>query len=325
MPYQNKMGGQVKIMPGYFRKKRVLLTGLVFSLALLGTAMYLFAKKNNWLHHEFNSQARATEMNNNVTLLRLYIKNAESAERGYAITGDKKFIEIFDSNIDSIHATYKQVQHLENRENDKIDYAQFLKSDSLVEQKIAFMRRVKLLCDNNDFKAARALIATNVGLNLSDSITAINKKINNEIQAALQLSHSIFLKENTRNNNLGYFSIGISVLLIGFIFYFLIRAAEHAGWRNARSGAPTSPGQRFHGGQAHRAKYLQLLGRNLLRFDVIDTQRANGVAIKRQPRGGVEADEGRVYHQGMVGKPGIGGGVRDHEEVVFTMKKDFAK
>ncbi len=216
------MHKQIKQIAGWFSRARVLLFVLIFSMVLLGSVIVRFALQNNWLEVEFANQVRTTELNNQVTMLRLYIKNAESGERGYAISGDRIFVEKFDATIDSIRATYKQVQQLDKRNEDDSDVTLFLKSDSLIQQKIAFMQRVKMLCDNNNRKAAMALIATHKGLNLSDSITKINNRINSNILSALKKSQTGFLKISSRNNKLAYIGIAASMLLIVMVFYFLI-------------------------------------------------------------------------------------------------------
>ena len=140
---------------------------------------------------------------------------------GYAISGNRIFVEKFDAGIDSIRAVYKQIQQLENRNEFDTDAELFLKSDSLVTKKIVFMQRVKSLCDNDDCKAAAALIATNEGQHLSDSITLINKQISVNILEQLKKSQTGFLKINSKNNKLAYTGIVASMLLIVLVFYFL--------------------------------------------------------------------------------------------------------
>lgn len=218
------MHKQVKQIAGWFSRARVLLFVLIFSMVLLGSVIARFALQNNWLEVEFANQVRTTELNNQVTMLRLYIKNAESGERGYAISGDRIFVEKFDATIDSIRAIYKQVQQLENRNEDDTDAVLFLASDSLVKQKIAFMQRVKKLCDNNDCKSAAALIATNQGEKLSDSIALINQQINANIQQRLKKSQTVFLKIKRNNSNLAFTGIIASMLLIILVFSLLFKA-----------------------------------------------------------------------------------------------------
>ncbi len=210
-----------QIVTGIGRKK-ILLFVLIFSMVLLGAAIYGFAKQNNWLEDEFAKKIKNNDLNNELAKLSLYIKNAESANRGYAISGNRKYVENFDAGIDSIRAMCKQVQQLVNRNEYNSDLALFLKSDSLIEQKIAFMQRVKSLCDNHDCNTAVALIASNEGLHLSDSIAKINKQISENFQVQLKIFQTKFLKISSRNNNIAYSGIVASMILIVIVFHLLI-------------------------------------------------------------------------------------------------------
>jgi PAS domain S-box-containing protein len=221
---KNTMHKQLKQLVAWIGRKRVLLFVLIFSVAILGAVIYHFAEQDNWLKNEFAKQVQNIELNKEITVLSLYIKSTESAERGYVISGNRVFVEKFDAGIDSIRAIYKQVQQLANRNKDDTDAVLFLASDSLVKQKIAFMQRVKKLCDNNDCMAAATLIATNQGEKLSDSIALINRQINVNIQQRLKKSQREFSKTKSNNSNLTFSGIIASMLLIILVFSLLFKA-----------------------------------------------------------------------------------------------------
>lgn len=216
------MHKQLKQMMVWLSRKRVLLFVLFFSIMFLGSAMYRFAWQNKWLEEEFTKQVKSNDLNNQFAKLSFYIKNAESADRGYVISGDPKFVLNFSATIDSIRATYLQIKQFENRENEIVKAAMYLKADSFIEHKIAFMQLVKSLCDDNDCKAAAALIATNKGVNLSDSITGITTRITESLQAQLKNSQREFLNIRSRNNNLAYSGILVSMLFIALVFCLLL-------------------------------------------------------------------------------------------------------
>ncbi len=211
-----------QISKKYTRKSGLLLV-LIFSLLLLGAVIYRYESQNNWLKNDFAKQVQGFQLNNAFAQLRLYIKDAESANRGYAISGDKKFDEEFDTTIDSIRTAYLLLQHLQNRKESEIDTTLFARSDSLMQQKIAWMLRINTLCDDGDRKAALALFATNKGVGLSDSIRKINSKINERLQKELQKSQTGFLVATIENDKLVYFGIADAILLILLVFYFLIK------------------------------------------------------------------------------------------------------
>ena len=201
-------------------KKKILFV-LFFLMALLGTAIYRFVVQNNWMEEEFIRQTQHIEVNNQLSKLSLYIKNAESANRGYAIAGDKKFIQNFDITIDSIRSAYLQVKQLDNQMIDVEGASLFIQSGKLIERKIDFMKQVKSLCDNNNCQAALALISTNKGQQLSDSITKINNQISINLQAHLKDSQKNFIYAKRINSGVAYFGIAVSTLLILIIFYLL--------------------------------------------------------------------------------------------------------
>ncbi|MDP4264939.1 MAG: PAS domain S-box protein [Bacteroidota bacterium] len=222
------MAEQFKLILTGPGKKRVLLLVLIFSMILLGSVIGRFAAQNKWLEDEFATQVQNTEQDNELAMLSLYMKAGESAEQGYAISGDRKFMESFDSGIDSIRSAYLQVQQLEKRKKGLQNDALFARYDSLVRQEYVQMQQIKTLSDENDRKAARALIATNKGLILSDSIAKISKEISDKIYAQLKKSQAGFLKVRNSNNNLAYFSMAASMLLIALVFYFLIKEINKA-------------------------------------------------------------------------------------------------
>lgn len=201
-------------------KKKILFV-LFFLMALLGTAIYRFVVQNNWMENEFSKQTKNIQLNNELSKLSLYIKNAESATRGYAIAGDKKFIQNFDITIDSIRSAYLQVKQLDIRKIEVDGVSLFIQSDKLIERKIDFMKRVKSLCDNNNCQAALALISTKKGQQLADSITTINNQISINIETYLKDSQKNFLRAKRINSGIAYVSIAVSILLILIIFYLL--------------------------------------------------------------------------------------------------------
>ncbi len=83
----------------WFNRRRVLLFVLFFSVAFLGAAIFLLTSKNNLLKNEYEKQKTYIQQKEAFEKLGLYIKTAETANRGYALSGDKKFIESFDPDI----------------------------------------------------------------------------------------------------------------------------------------------------------------------------------------------------------------------------------
>lgn len=220
---KNTMHMQLKQLVVWSGRKRVLLFVLIFLMTLLGSIIYRFAEQNKRLEKEFEIQTQNIDLNKQITDLPLFITNAESAGRGYTISEDPKFAEAFTAGIDSIQAINKKNQLRGIRNEDTLVDSLFMESDSLIQQKVAFMKRVKSLYDNHESKAAADLIATNKGVYLSDAITKINKQLGNKIQAQLKKSQTEFRRINSINTNLAFAGIIISMLLVVLIFCFLLK------------------------------------------------------------------------------------------------------
>jgi PAS domain S-box-containing protein len=217
------MHRQLKQLVVWGSRKRVLLFVLIFSMSLLGSIIYRFAEQNKRLEKEFNTQAQNIDLNKQITELSLLIKNAGSAGQGYNISEDPKFAETYIASIDSIVAINQKIQQREIRYEDASVDSLFMASDSLIQQKVAFMQRIKSLYDNHESKAAADLIGTNKGVYLSHSISEINKQLGNKIQAQLKKSQAEFRQIKSNNNNLAYAGIIVSMILVVLVFCFLLK------------------------------------------------------------------------------------------------------
>ena len=206
----------------WFSRTRFLLRLLIFSIAVIGIAIFLLATKNNWLNNEYSRQEEYLKQKEIFENLGLYIKTAESDSRGYALSGDKRFIEKFNPTIDSIHAIALQLQSLENVDVKAKNNFQLQKLGVLTQQKTSFMQRVNALSVVNR-PAANSLIATAEGLRLSDSITAISQSIIRGYKANLKQSLTNSWQVRYVRNNIAFFSIALSILLIILSFYLLLK------------------------------------------------------------------------------------------------------
>lgn len=206
----------------WFNRKRSLSFVLIFALTMLGTAIYFFSKQNSWLEGEFAKEIQSTELNNKVTKLSLHIKNAESQERGYVLSGNRKYLEPFDTLIDSIIAINSTIQQQESRKEERVIDMLLIELDSLIKQKIGSIKQAKSVYETDEHKAPSALSALNEGLHLSDSITKITTLISDMIELQLKDSQTDFLKVKRKNNNLAFTYVFGSLFLITLIFFLLI-------------------------------------------------------------------------------------------------------
>ncbi len=213
----------LKLNPAYFTRKRMLLVALFFSLIILGSAVYWFAPQNKWLIADYHKQNEMSAEQDKFEDLFLDIQTAESALRGYAGSGNPRFITNFQSLINSIRTNCSQLKKYQDIGHSSIDPVLFAKLDKLTMDKIEFMQQVKKLCELNDFTAAMSLIATEKGLVLSDSIVAVHQATNTLMLQSLKQSKRIFNLENNKYYNIAYWVIIGSMLFIALVVYLLLK------------------------------------------------------------------------------------------------------
>ena len=207
-------------------KKRILLSALLISLVILCSVVYWFAMQNKWLIADYRKQNEMAAEQDKFEALFLNIQTAESAVRGFAGSGDPRFIAGFPSFIDSIRSNYRQLQRFQDVNHSSIDPMLFSKLDKLVKEKIHYMLQVKKLCERNQFDTAKSLIAAPQGLLLTDSILAVHHAANTSMLHSLGQSKRIFNFENNKYYKLAYWVIITSLLFIAVVVYLLSKQSK---------------------------------------------------------------------------------------------------
>ena len=204
-------------------KKKLLLSALLLSLIVLCSVVYWFAMQNKWLIADYHKQNEMSVEQDKFEAMFLNIQSAESGVRGFAGSGNPRFIAGFPSVIDSIRSNFRQLQKLQDIKHASIDPVLFSKLDKLVKEKIEFTQQVKQLCEQHDFDAAIALISTEKGLLLTDSILAIHHAANALMLHSLGQSKKTFNLENNKYYKIAYWGIITSLLFIAVVVYLLLR------------------------------------------------------------------------------------------------------
>lgn len=217
------MPTSLKLNPPWFTRKRILLSTLLSSLIILCAVVYWFAMQNEWLIAEYHKQNEMSAEQDKFEDMFLNIQTAESAVRGYAGSGNTRFIAGFPGYIDSIRSNYRQLQRFQDINHSSIDPVLFSKLGKLVKDKIEFSQQVKHLCESNDFAAARSLISTEKGLLLTDSILAVHHAANALMLHSLGQSKRTFNLENNKYYKIAYWGIIASLLFIALVVYLLSR------------------------------------------------------------------------------------------------------
>ena len=185
---------QYRDLKKWMRSRKNVLFVCFFSITLLGTIIYLAALKNNWIKKEYKRQEEYIKQREAFERLNLYIKTGEALNRGYALSGDTRFMKDLEPAIDSIHSVFRQIQSsLDDNPIIGLDKGQLVKLDTLIERKIIFMRRVM------DFGAdkpreAGLLLASGEGIRLADSIAATCHTLTTGYNSKLEKSKIQFWK-----------------------------------------------------------------------------------------------------------------------------------
>lgn len=206
-----------------FTKKRILPATLVLSLIMLCTLIYWFTMQNKWLIADYHKQHEMSVEQDRFDDMFLYIQSAESAVRGFAGSGNPRFIDGYPSFIDSIRTNFRQLQKFQDLDHSSIDPVLFSILGNLVNEKIEFTRQVKFLSEKKDFTAARALISAERGLLLTDSILTVHRAANALMLNSLGQSKRNFNIENNRYYNIAFWGIITSLLFIAVVVYLLSR------------------------------------------------------------------------------------------------------
>jgi len=188
----------LKLNPAWFTRKRINIFTLLLSLIILCSVVYWFAIQNKWLIADYHKQNEMSVEQDKFEEMFLNIQSAESAVRGFAGSGNPRFIAGYPSFIDSIRSNLRHLQRFQDVNNSSINPVLFSKLDKLVKDKIDFTRQVKQLCEKSDFTAAMSLISTEKGLLLTDSILAIHQAANVLMLHSLRQSKRTFNFENNK-------------------------------------------------------------------------------------------------------------------------------
>ncbi len=125
----------------------------------------------------------AHEIQTKIEELSSIIKDAETAERGYIITGEERYLEPYKNATSKIAGTMAELGQLIA---DPDQQERFHKLESLVNEKLDFLEGAINKRRDDGFDAARDLIITDIGKNLMQNIRDVNLELINTENQLLQ-------------------------------------------------------------------------------------------------------------------------------------------
>jgi CHASE3 domain sensor protein len=108
--------------------------------------------------------------------LELNIRTAESSQRGYIISGDSKYLNAYTAAVKVIPEEQKAL----GNKTYAIDVGERATLNNLISQRLDLLKRAIDIRSTQGIEAAITVISTNRGLEISDSIESLSKRITRE-------------------------------------------------------------------------------------------------------------------------------------------------
>jgi PAS domain S-box-containing protein len=185
-------------------------------LVLIGGICY----QNSQVLVENSNQVRITQelINRREKLLSL-IKDAETGQRGYLLTGNKSYLEPYQIAVNQINQEIKTLKSLTAKQ--KHQQQQIANLETLIDAKLAFTKYTINLRQEKGSEAALQVILTNKGKNLMDEIRKLISDMENQEKALLEQQST--KAENSIKNTILTVIIAICLcyVILALVYYFI--------------------------------------------------------------------------------------------------------
>ncbi|MEH1845775.1 MAG: GAF domain-containing protein [Nostoc sp.] len=190
-------------------------------LVLIGVISY----QNTRILIDTNYQVQKTqEKINKLEELLSEMKDAETGQRGYILTGQESYLEPYQAVVGNIDQKIVELKDL--IANQPSEQQQFATLESLIAAKLAILKQTIYLRQNQGFEAALHLIQTNQGKNLMDDIRKVIYEIENKDKGLLQ-KQAQAAKASANNTVLTLaIAIFLSFLILAIVYYLISREVK---------------------------------------------------------------------------------------------------
>jgi PAS domain S-box-containing protein len=205
-------------MPAWASKTRVLLALVCVAIVLRIFTVYFVKTENNRIEAQFKELLLQVRLKETFESLTSSYNAAESAIRGYAIAGDKKFINYFNPALDSLNAQQKRFHQL--LDNTGIADQKVLNDFHLwLDNDLVFLHQLKSACDAGQFSEARNMLTNEGESSESKSIIVSSRAllINN-----VHVAQQNYNEASNTSSWLPYLSFFSAVLLSLTVFFLLL-------------------------------------------------------------------------------------------------------
>jgi PAS domain S-box-containing protein len=176
---------------------------------------------------------RALQLENRLWKIMAVVRIAESEQRGYLLTGDPGYLDIYRSTIDTSVAAVADVRSVVA--DDPVQQRAVAEIEPLMVRKFAELRETMRLYDDGDHAAALALVRSGLGLDLMRNIGLATFRLMDEQRqlASLRTSNSALTNIWLLSVNLVGFAL-IIVLAVISVLVTRRAAGKELAWSESR-------------------------------------------------------------------------------------------
>ncbi|MBD2612637.1 response regulator [Nostoc punctiforme FACHB-252] len=158
--------------------------GFTLSVAILTSIGLISYQSTNELIETSRKENHTYQVLSQIEDLNLQLTKAETGQRGYIITGEQRYLEPYNAAMQSLNQTFKELQKLTLDNPNQQNRLNML--EPLLTERMAVMKSVIDLRQNQGLEVAQEAIATDRGKQLMDRIQKLLQAIKNEENVLLK-------------------------------------------------------------------------------------------------------------------------------------------
>ena len=190
-------------------------------LVLIGVISY---QNTRILIDTKNQVQRTQEKINKLEELLSDMKDAETGQRGYILTGQESYLEPYQAVVGNIDQKIAELKDL--IVDQPSQQKQFATLESLIAAKLAILKQTIYLRQNQGFDAALQLIQTNQGKYLMDNIRKVIHEIENQDKRLLQQQSQAGKASANKTLLTLAIAIFLSFLILAIVYYLISREVK---------------------------------------------------------------------------------------------------
>lgn len=177
----------------------------------------------NWAQHlqHWKAQANSQQVLTNLQEILSQLKDTETGQRGYIITGREEYLEPYYNGVQAIAQKTKALESLtatNPRQQQQLDQLNSRIKLKLKELDISIHSR-----RSQGFEAASKIVLSNQGKKLMDSIRETILEMENQEKRVLE-QHRTKTTQGVQNSTIAFtISVGINVIILVWIYLFILR------------------------------------------------------------------------------------------------------